>query len=86
MRPMLYWLGIGILFGIIAGICFPLGVDITGGAAGQNSCAHNVVLPTTTIDPNAGVTTTESANSNATDTSFFGFSSVYSFAIIRTCM
>lgn len=65
MIPILFVLGFGILFGLTAAICFPLGLDITGSTSGQmkdNSTHIEILATTTTIAPNIIVSTTESSS------------------------
>lgn len=89
MRPILYVLWFGIFFALTAAALFPLGLDITGNTAGQmnDNSTHIEVstTTTTTIASNIVVSTTE-GSLNATETPEKEFTSVYSFAFVRSCM
>lgn len=88
MRPILYVLGFGIAFGLAAAVCFPFGLDITGNTAGQtmNNSTHIEALPAnTTRATNIDVPTTGDSP-NANETPEKEFTSVYSFAFVRSCM
>lgn len=87
MLPILFVLGFGIIFGLVAGICFPFGLDITGNTAGQtmNNGTHVETPINPTSAPSIDVTTTESSL-NTKNTPEEEPSSVYRFAFFRTCM